>query len=151
MEQKWMDLAKSYIGTKEGVDEKNNPIIVNFYKLAGHSGIKQDSVPWCAAFVGAVLTLCGIRGTRTLRALDYKNWGQEIKEPVVGAIATKKRDGGGHVFFVSSFDCDYVYGLGGNQSDSVNITKFKRSEIYSYSYPPNRVIPKKKLIKIGGC
>ena len=60
---------------------------------------------------------------------------------MVGAIATKKRNGGGHVFFVVSFDAKYVYGLGGNQNDQVSIARFPRSVINSYCWPAGVPIP----------
>ena len=141
MEPKWITIARTYLGTKEGVDDADNPVVVGFYKLAGHPEVKHDAVPWCAAFVGAVLALAGIKGTGTLWALDYSKWGQKLKGPALGAIATKTRNGGGHVFFVVGWDKDYVYGLGGNQGDAVSIVRFPRSIINSYTWPSGVPVP----------
>ena len=73
--------------------------------------------------MGAVLKECGLPHTGSLLALSYVDYGQKLEEPMVGAIATKKREGGGHVFFVSSFDKKFIYGLGGNQHDEVSIVE----------------------------
>lgn len=131
----WLVEARKHLGLKEGPGSKDNPTVVSFYALAGHPEVKHDEVPWCAAFVGAMLTKVGIKGTGTLWALDYSTWGQKLKMPVLGAIATKKRNGGGHVAFVIAADPNYVWLLGGNQSDSVCIAKYARKDIYSYSLP----------------
>ncbi|MBU3887724.1 TIGR02594 family protein [Methylosinus sporium] len=139
---KWIEVARSYIGTHEGVRAKDNPKVVELYALAGHPEVEHDSVPWCAAFVGACLRKAGLPSSGTLWALDYAKYGDKLSSPIVGAIATKKRDGGGHVFFVVDFDGTHVWGLGGNQSDAVSITVYPRSVIHSYSWPHGVAFPK---------
>lgn len=131
----WLTEARKWLGLKEAPGAANNPAIVAMYKDAGQGGVKQDSVPWCAAFVGAMLKRVGLKGTGTLWALDYSKWGQRLKEPVLGAIATKKRDGGGHVGFVVAANKTTVWLLGGNQNDAVNVARYPRSAIYSYALP----------------
>jgi uncharacterized protein (TIGR02594 family) len=131
----WITIARSYLGTHEGVGSKDNATVVEMFALAGHPEIKHDSVAWCAAFVGACLAKAGQTPSGTLWALDYAKWGQALLSPLVGAIATKKRTGGGHVFFVVDFDSTHVWGLGGNQSDQVSIAAYPRSIINSYAWP----------------
>jgi len=87
------------------------------------------------------LNLAGIKGTGTLWALDYAKWGQKLKGPALGAVVTKTRNGGGHVFFCVGWDKDYVYGLGGNQGDAVSIVRFPRSIINSYTWPKDVPLP----------
>lgn len=139
---KWIEVARSYIGTHEGVGAKDNPKVVELYALAGHPEVEHDSVPWCAAFVGACLRKARLPSSGTLWALDYAKYGDKLSSPIVGAIATKKRDGGGHVFFVVDFDGTHVWGLGGNQSDAVSIAVYPRSVIHSYSWPHGVALPK---------
>lgn len=139
---KWIDIARSYIGTHEAPGPRDNPKITELYALAGHPEVKHDAVPWCAAFVGACLRKAGLPSTGTLWALDYARYGEKLKTPIVGAIATKKRDGGGHVFFIVDFDATRVWGLGGNQSDAVSIAVYPRSAIHSYSWPRGVPLPK---------
>lgn len=130
------------IGTTEGDGAKNNPIVVSMFALSGHPEVKTDSTPWCAAFVGYCLKKAGLKNTGTLWALHYAKYGVKLREPVVGAIATKKRNGGGHVFFVVDFDDDYVWGLGGNQGDRVSVVRYRRSEIVSFNWPDGITLPK---------
>ena len=140
-EPKWISIARTYIGVKEGPGAADNPIVVAMYAKAGHPEVKHDAVPWCAAFVGAILRAANIKSTDTLWALDYAKWGQALKGPVVGAVATKKRDGGGHVAFVVGYDANAVYLLGGNQGDAVCIAKYPRAVINSYRWPSEAPIP----------
>jgi len=138
----WMKIASKYIGLHEGTSTKANPKVVKFFAEADHPEIKNDhTTPWCAAFVGAVLDEAGLSHTGSLLALSYAKYGQKLTKPMVGCIATKKRNGGGHVFFVVSFDAKYVYGLGGNQNDQVSIARFPRSVINSYCWPAGVPIP----------
>lgn len=133
----WMAIARTYIGVHEGDGIHNNPVCMKFFIEAGHSEVKNDhTTPWCAAFVGAVLKEAGLKNTGTLWALDYAKYGQPLKGPVVGAIGTKTRDGGGHVFFIAGFDASSVWALGGNQGDKVCIERIPRALIHSYSWPP---------------
>ena len=137
----WIKHAKTFIGLKEGPGAADNPKVVAFYAKAGHPEVKHDSVPWCAAFVGGVLADKGIKPTGTLWALDYAKYGTKLSKPAVGAIATKKRKGGGHVFFVVGWDATHVWGLGGNQGDEVCIVRYPRSILYSYTWPSKAVQP----------
>ena len=145
----WMKIASSYIGLHEGTSLKANAKVVKFFGEAGHPEIKNDhTTPWCAAFVGAVLEEADLPHTGSLLALSYAKYGQKLDNPIGGCIATKKRNGGGHVFFVVSFDDKYVYGLGGNQNDQVSISRFPRSVIYSYCWPEGVAIPDKVVTTV---
>ena len=153
---KWLDEAMKLIGIHEGVGDKDNPIVVKLFAAAGHPEIVHDSTAWCAAFVGAMLARAGLKGTGSLWALDYAKWGVALFAPCVGAIATKKRYDkrgkliGGHVFFVAGFDERYVYGLGGNQSDSVSISRYPLSVVTAFRWPyGSTVAPKSGLKKDG--
>jgi uncharacterized protein (TIGR02594 family) len=140
----WMVIAQSYIGIHEGDGLHSNPKVIKFFIEAGHAEVKNDhTTPWCAAFVGAVLAEAHLPTTGTLWALDYAKYGQRIptNHPVVGAIGTKHRaGGGGHVFFVAGFDKSWIYALGGNQGDKVCIEKIARAELFSLCYPPGVLI-----------
>lgn len=133
----WLAIARSYIGLHEGTALHANPKVMKFFVEAGHAEVKNDHLtPWCAAFVGAVLKESGLPNTGTLWALDYARYGTKLDHPVIGAIGTKTRNGGGHVFFVVGFDKSSVWALGGNQNDQVCIERIPRSVIHSYAWPP---------------
>jgi uncharacterized protein (TIGR02594 family) len=140
----WLALASHEQGTHEGVGKANNPKVVAYFKDAGFAGVKDDATAWCAAFVGAMLDRSGHKPSGSLAARSYEGWGIGLKEPVLGCVATKRRGNSawqGHVFFVVGADKNHVYGLGGNQSDAVNVASFKRSEVTSFRWPSDVPIP----------
>lgn len=146
----WLQIARKYIGVHEGDGLHNNPTVMKFFVEAGHAEVRNDhTTPWCAAFVGAVLKESGLPNTGTLWALDYARYGQKLAGPAIGAIGTKTRNGGGHVFFVAGFDRNFIYALGGNQNDRVCIERIPRAAIHSYAWPPGLPLP--ALVASGGA
>lgn len=74
-----------------------------------------------------------------MRAKDYLNWGSKLTRPAYGCIAVTGRQGGGHVFFVVGKTRDgRIVGLGGNQSNAVNLRAFPASSILGYRWPPHK-------------
>lgn len=131
----WMQVAKNYLGIEEISGYKNNPIILGWWKRLGLP-FDDDETPWCAGFVGGCLEECGIKSTRSGLALSYSNFGIRLSGPCIGAIATMKRTGGGHVAFVAGKDKrGNLMLLGGNQSNAVNIKPFDVSRITAYTWP----------------
>lgn len=150
----WLVQARRYLGLKEGPGAADNPTVVAFYADCGHPEVKHDATAWCAAFVGSMLHKAGIKGTGTLWALDYSHYGQKLLLPVLGAIATKKRTGGGHVAFVVAASPSTVWLLGGNQGDAVCIEAVPRSSIFSYALPPGydaKTLPALPIKATGGA
>lgn len=142
----WMKIAHNYIGLRGETKIKMDPRVVKFFHECGdYDEDTSKHAPWCAAFVGACLAEAKLPNTKSTMALSYASYGQKLKKPIVGAIGYMKRKGikgSGHVFFVASFDKDYVYALGGNQGDKVCIARFRRSKIVGYRWPPYVSIPK---------
>jgi len=133
----WLVEARSHIGVTEVKGFAHNPVIVGFWKAARLAGIKNDEVPWCAGFVGAMLENAGVRSARSDSARAYLNWGVKLSVPVVGSIVVLGRDGGGHVGFVVGRDprTGGIGVLGGNQSDAVNIRTFPVDRVLGYRWP----------------
>jgi len=128
------DIARSYIGTTEGPGPENNPAIMEMYGSVGHDWVEHDSVAWCAAFVGHCLEQAGIRSTRKLTAQSYLNWGVSVEigdaQPGdIGIIPRGRSSWQGHVFFIDRVEGPWVWGLGGNQSDAVNIKRYPVSKM----------------------
>jgi uncharacterized protein (TIGR02594 family) len=128
--------AQGEIGTKEWA-KGDNPEVVEYYAESGNAGIKQDSVAWCAAFVGAMLKRAGIKGTGKLNARSYLDWGVVVdrKNAKVGDVVIFKRGNStwqGHVAFFVSDNGDTISVLGGNQSDGVNVSKYKASQLLGF-------------------
>ena len=128
------EIARGYIGTTEGLGPENNPVIMAMYASVGHDWVEHDSVAWCAAFVGHCLEEAGIRSTRQLTARSYLDWGipVEIADAQPGDIGVIPRGTSswqGHVFFIERIEGPWVWGLGGNQSDAVNVKRYPVSKL----------------------
>lgn len=152
----WMDAALHLKGLLEAKGAANNPTIMR-WAMALPKGVrgwylaKGDAAPWCGLFIHNALatTLPGEPlPVNPLGALQWgyaTPWGQKLAGPTYGAIAMKKRPGeagAGHVFLVTGADADYVYGVGGNQSDSVSETRFLRRDVIAYRWPSTVPLPK---------
>lgn len=137
-EPKWMAEAKKEFGTKEAAGAANNPRVVKFWEDAKLAFIKDDSTPWCAGFVNAMLERAGIRGTRKANARSFSTWGIAQAQPSYGSIVVLSRPPvawQGHVGFVVSHDATTVTVLGGNQGDRVSHARFPKSRVVSYRWP----------------
>jgi hypothetical protein len=60
--------------------------------------------------------------------------GYSLEVPSPGAVMVYSRTGGGHVTLYESEDANYYYCRGGNQSDSVNVSKL--SEVPTHQSDP---------------
>ena len=136
----WLVEAEKYLGIKEIAGSKNNATVVDFWKKIHLNSISNDEVPWCAAFVGAVLENVGYKSTRSGLAKSYLNFGEKLNGPALGSIVVFTRKGGGHVGFVVGKDKDgNIFVLGGNQSDAVNIKKFTTQNVVGYRWPDAKI------------
>ncbi|EHJ9376190.1 TIGR02594 family protein [Salmonella enterica] len=136
--EKWMTVARGELGVKEYSGKfNNNPRILEYHKTTS-LGASEDEVSWCASFVGWVLIQAGYTSTRSALARSYLQWGSPLSEPRYGAVVVFRRGNNptfGHVAFVQKFDANYVWCIGGNQSDSVKVSRFSRSSVLGYRWP----------------
>ncbi|AYP28396.1 baseplate hub subunit and tail lysozyme [Serratia phage vB_SmaA_3M] len=136
--EKWMSIARGEIGVKEYSGKfNNNPRIIEYHKTTS-LGASEDEVSWCASFVGWCLLKAGYTSTKSALARSYMSWGVALSEPRYGAIVVFRRGNNptfGHVTFVQKFDSQYLYCLGGNQSDQVKVSRFPRSSVLGYRWP----------------
>lgn len=135
------DIAQRFVGIKEVEGSMSNPQILAMLQL-DDVWPKDDSVPWCSAFVSYIAWLLGptILRSQSLRARSWLN----IGKPIVLAkarqgfdVAVFKRGIGnqpgpeiinasGHVGFFSYWfeENDRILILGGNQSNSVSLASY---------------------------
>jgi uncharacterized protein (TIGR02594 family) len=143
----WVIEGLKWLNLVEAPGKGDNPDILTWAKEEGGAIAKNyndDSIPWCALYANMVLTKIGIKGTETLWALDWNNWGQKLPGPTVGAFAPMKREGGGHIAIVVGRDKHgNLMCLGGNQRDSVNITAFPAQRPLSFRWPIGVSLPPK--------
>lgn len=136
-EPAWLTLARAELGVKEGAGAANNPRVLAYYADAGHAEVDHDDVAWCAAFVGAMLHRAGLPTSGSLAARSYLTWGKGISKPYPGCVAVFKRGKGwqGHVCFFLRVVGEWIEVIGGNQGDSVSVTRMKASDLLGYREP----------------
>lgn len=124
--------AVKLIGTKEIVGKQHNPIILNWAKELNLSNIyTEDEIPWCGLFIAYCAHKAGVQVVdRPLWALNWAKYGTKVEEPMLGDILTFKRNGGGHVGIYVGEDSNYYHVLGGNQNNSVNVTRIAKSRLH---------------------
>jgi uncharacterized protein (TIGR02594 family) len=122
-EPPWLARMTAILGLYERAGAADNPAILAMAKACGGKiarEYKHDATPWCALAVNWALAASGIDGNDSLWALDFRKYGKLLRGPAVGAIATKTREGGGHVFLVVGRTLNgSIVGRGGNQADMV--------------------------------
>lgn len=127
--------ARKLEGTYEWAGKDHNPVVLAMYADAGHPEIRQDEVPWCAAYVGSVLAKLGIQNTGSLLAKSYLKWGEKVASlgaAQPGDVVVFNRGAQswqGHVAFLIGFRGDQVAVLGGNQNNQVNVSYYSKSKI----------------------
>jgi len=135
------DLAQRFIGTTEISGTLDNPHILAMLKL-DNKWPENDEVPWCSAFVNYVAWLLRLPRSKSLRARSWLSVGKPISIYLaipgydIVIIKRKESDPGpevleyqGHVGLYSGSEFGNVYILGGNQSNTVNITPYNRNRL----------------------
>ncbi|MEL6298922.1 MAG: TIGR02594 family protein [Pseudomonadota bacterium] len=128
----WMAEAWALYGVAEASGRQTNARVAALYRDAGHAQIKDDAVPWCAAFVGACLARAGLPSTGSLRARSYLDYGEAADDPRPGDIVVLRRGASptaGHVGFYVGRTRERLFLLGGNQSDAVTVAGFAASRL----------------------
>lgn len=137
----WVIHALAEIGQAEIHGGGTNLRIAQYWKGADiENPVTDDETPWCAAFVGAMLSSGMIFGTRKANAKSYLQWGDSLPltAPPLGAIVVLNRPGGdwmGHVAFCAGTEGTRIHLLGGNQGDRVSIASFDRARIAGIRWP----------------
>ena len=132
---KTLELARSYLGTKEVTGPADNPKIMEMYRTIGQDWVEHDEMAWCAAFVGHCLETSGIASTQKLNARSYLTWGEKVpsleqaKEGDVVVLSRGTSGWQGHVAFFLRAVGQQVEVLGGNQGNGVSITRYPKSKI----------------------
>ena len=152
-ETPWMATAKKLVGTKEIAGRRSNSKIMSWAKALGskmRSIYTNDDIAWCGLFVAHIMNENGIKHGLS-NALGARNWGKfgEPCEPQYGAVMTfwrgKKSGWTGHVGLYVSEDSKYYHILGGNQSNSVNVTKISKTRFLKARWPSGYDTLKKRL------
>jgi len=130
----WLYLARKEIGQKE-IRNGENPRIIEYHASTSLKA-SEDEVPWCASFVCWCLEQAGVVSTKSAWARHYLNWGVKLDKPKYGCVVIFSRGvNSGHVGFWIDEGATSVTVLGGNQADSVCISKYSKGNILGYRWP----------------
>ncbi len=143
----WLKAAWKEIGVHE-IPDNRGPAIRRYIALA-HAGEEGD--PWCALFANAMLEEGGEPGTRSASSQSFR-WDSHfvpLSGPALGAIAvfwrSSRHSGLGHVGFYCGERGDYVYTLGGNEGDMVQIEMLAKNAssfgLIGYWWPKDAPLP----------
>ncbi len=124
--------AVKQLGIKEIVGKTHNPTIMGWAKELGLSKVyTEDEIPWCGLFIAYCCHAAGLEVVeRPLWALNWAKYGNKVDEPMLGDILTFKRNGGGHVGIYVGEDDRYYHVLGGNQNNSVSVSRIAKSRLH---------------------
>lgn len=138
----WMTVAKKLEGTKEFAGAPSNPVILAWAKQLGLSAsYANDGVAWCGLFVGHVMkSACPSEPLpkNPLGARAWLEYGKDVT-PGYGAILVfwrgSKTGWQGHVGFYVGEDANNYYVYGGNQNDTVQVSKIAKSRLLGARAP----------------
>jgi uncharacterized protein (TIGR02594 family) len=137
---RWITIAEGEVGTSEIVGSQHNPRVVEYHSTTGGWG--NDEVAWCSSFVNWVMKKAGHKPTGSAQAISWSRWGKKLDRPAYGAIAVFSYGGGkGHVGFIVGKKGDKLLILGGNQSNTVKVSSFGKSQIIAYVVPTGYDVP----------
>ncbi len=135
------DLAQRFTSIKEVGGNVDNPQIMAMLRL-DMKWPSHDEVPWCSAFVNYICFLCRHPRSKDLRARSWLRVGKGIQldQAEAGDIVIIKRgkgdqpgpevtDAPGHVGFYAGRSDGLIEILGGNQSDTVKISRYSASRL----------------------
>ena len=135
------DLAERYTGTKEVGGGLHNPAIMAMLTL-DMNWPDGDEVPWCSAFANYIAWLARAPRSKNLRARSWLEVGRGINldSAQPGDVIILQRGSGeqpgpevleapGHVGFYAGHDDRWIEVLGGNQSDTVKISRYDRARL----------------------
>ena len=137
----WYAEAERLLGLKEGPGSRDNPTIIDWADQLGID-YDHDDIPWCGLFVahcvGATLPDEPLPGN-PLGARNWARFGVAAEQGAPGAILVFWREspnsGKGHVGFYHAEDASAYHVLGGNQSDSVSVTRVAKSRLLGMRRP----------------
>lgn len=138
VEYPYMRYAKTLIGVREVAGAKHNPVIIGWLQKL-KSWVKDDETPWCGTLMAHVGQHCGwTLPEKWLSARGWLAFGAKVT-PGYGAVLVfwrgKKSGWQGHVGLYVGEDDTHYHVLGGNQNNSVSITRMPKARLLEARSP----------------
>lgn len=129
------DMLSNY-GLSEIAGGKHNEEIVAFFAEIGFDWVKDDETAWCSAALNFFAKRHGYERSGRLDARSWLKVGEIVLEPQLGDIVVFWRESyeswKGHVGIYINGNDRYIWSLGGNQNNSINITAYPRDRLLGY-------------------
>ena len=135
------DMALRLVGTSEIKGDLDHPMIQWAHMLSGLGPDQPDETAWCSSFMNLVCFLTGYQRTGAANARSWLTLGEpiELEDAVQGldVVVFWRNDPHGwqgHVgLFAGRADENHVWVLGGNQKNSVTVSKYPlKSDRYGF-------------------
>ncbi len=129
--------AYESLAKQMGMNERDQNAALSEYLSNGGVNLDPAVTAWCAGAVNAAIQETGGKGTNSLAARSFMDWGSPVDNPQKGDVAVFSRgdpsSGQGHVGFFDGFNDDgTIRVLGGNQGDAVSIASFSPDRLLGY-------------------
>ncbi|MGV2346143.1 MAG UNVERIFIED_CONTAM: TIGR02594 family protein [Methylobacterium ajmalii] len=131
-------VARKFEGFSENDPQQRQALTAFLSKAAGKE-IDPQKIPWCAAFVDAVLDASGKPKRGSLMAVDFLDYGTATEKPTKGDVVVFKSmaaGSSGHVGFVVGIEGDRVRYIAGNDDNKVQEDTLPLSKVAGFRHPP---------------
>lgn len=128
--------------TKKGlIEDRDNKELREFLKSDGKTLGDPAKLPWCGDYVETCIAVAlpdEILPNNPYLARNWTKFGKDVK-PSYGAVMAfwrgTKTGTSGHVAFYYAEDATHYHVLGGNQSNSVSVTRIARNRLLAARMP----------------
>ena len=131
-----LEIALSQYGIKELGGPEDNPEIMKYFKEIGVEWAKDSDTAWCSAFVNWCAKKTGFEYSGKLDARSWLKLGTKVKTYDKADIVVLWRESPdswkGHVGVPINEDEDFIWILGGNQSNMVKISPYPKDRLLAY-------------------
>lgn len=130
---------------------QNYTALVKWLRSDGNTLGDPRKFPWCGDAVATALKLAlpniNLPGN-PYWVRNFEDWGLEVK-PQYGAILVFERGRGGHIGFYMGETKDYYLVLGGNQGNSVTISRVAKNRCIGVRWPVGYAQNNKRIFVTG--
>lgn len=129
-------IALKDYGVTEIAGDEHNDRILEYNRVAGFSFV-DDETAWCSIYLNYVAKMSGLPRSGSALARSWLNVGMPVDNPLLGDVVVFSRGNSswqGHVglFINYSEDKKYIYVLGGNQNNGVNIMAYRSDRLLGF-------------------
>jgi len=135
---KIIEIALGEYGVKEVPGDENNPEIMKYYHETGRTWVSSETTPWCDAFADWVVMKAGGKASPGLNARAWLDEGEvsldfDLKDNYLAILwRGSPSSWTGHVGIPVKRDENYIWLLGGNQSNMVRISAYPIDRLLGY-------------------